>query len=89
MKSWFKGQLNVYATIYFDRNISENKDGWKNEGSYWSCVTNGEFHYNWVFETTKVFILFKEYKKAPWTTKFISLWSFISGSLKMVCFQKP
>ena len=25
-------------------NISENKDGKKNEGSYLSCVTNGEFY---------------------------------------------
>ena len=32
--------------MYFDRNISKNKDGKKNEGSYWSCVTNGEFHFN-------------------------------------------
>ena len=29
----------------FDKNISENKDGKKNEGSYLSCVTNGEFHF--------------------------------------------
>ena len=32
--------------MYFDRNISENKDGKKNEGSYLSCVTNGEFYYS-------------------------------------------
>ena len=29
----------------FDWNISENKDGKKIEGSYWSCVTNSEFHF--------------------------------------------
>ena len=44
--------------MYFDRNISENKDGKKNEGSYLSCVANGEFyfkpsHYNTVQETEK------------------------------------
>ena len=32
--------------MYFDTNISENKDGKKNEGSYLSCVTNGEFYFN-------------------------------------------
>ena len=32
--------------MYFDTNISENKDGKKNEGSYLSCVTNGEFNFN-------------------------------------------
>ena len=32
--------------MYFDRNISENKDGKKNEGSYLSCVTNGEFYFS-------------------------------------------
>ena len=31
--------------MYSDRNISENKVGNKNEGSYWSCVTNGEFYF--------------------------------------------
>jgi hypothetical protein len=31
--------------MYFDRNISENKNDKKIEGSYWSCVTNGEFHF--------------------------------------------
>ena len=31
--------------MYFDRNISENKFGKKNEGSYLSCVTNGEFYF--------------------------------------------
>ena len=31
--------------MYFDRNISENKYGKKNEGSYLSCVTNGEFYF--------------------------------------------
>ena len=29
----------------FDRNISENKDGKKNEGSYLPCVTNNEFYF--------------------------------------------
>ena len=42
LKSEFKGQivskfdlglLNAYNSMYFDRNISENKDGKKNEGS--------------------------------------------------------
>ena len=32
--------------MYFDSNISENKDGKKSEGSYLSCVTNGEFYFN-------------------------------------------
>ena len=54
LKSEFKGQivskfdlglLNAYNPMYFDRNISENKDGKKIEGSYWSCVTYSEFHY--------------------------------------------
>ena len=31
--------------MYFDRNISENKDGKKNEGSYLSCVMNVEFYF--------------------------------------------
>ena len=31
--------------MYFDRNISENEDGKKNEGSYLPCVTNGEFYF--------------------------------------------
>ena len=31
--------------MYFDRNISENKYGKKNEGSYLSCVKNGEFYF--------------------------------------------
>ena len=52
LTSEFKGQivskldlglLNAYNPMHFDRNISENKDGKKNEGSYLSiCVTNGE-----------------------------------------------
>ena len=33
--------------MYFGRNISENEDGKKNEGSYLSCVTNGEFYFSW------------------------------------------
>ena len=32
--------------MYFDSNISENKYGKKNEGSYLSCVTNGEFYFS-------------------------------------------
>ena len=32
--------------MYFDRNMSENKDGKKkNEGHYLSCVRNGEFYF--------------------------------------------
>ena len=31
--------------MYFDRNISESKDGKKNEDRYLSCVTNGEFYF--------------------------------------------
>ena len=30
--------------MYFDRNISENMYGKNNEGSYLSCVTNGELN---------------------------------------------
>ena len=30
--------------MYFDRNISENKDGKKKGVSYLSCVANGEFY---------------------------------------------
>ena len=56
LKSEFKGQivskfdqglLNAYNPMYFDWNISENEDGKKNEGSYLSCVTNGEFYFSW------------------------------------------
>ena len=32
----------------FDRDIIENKDGKKIEDSYWSCVTNSEFHFTYV-----------------------------------------
>ena len=32
--------------MYFDTNISENKNGKKIEGSYWSGVTNDEFYVN-------------------------------------------
>ena len=39
------GLLNAYNPMYFDRNISQNKDGKKNEGSYLSCVRNGEFYF--------------------------------------------
>ena len=39
------GLFNAYNPMYFDRNISENKDGKENEGSYLSCVTNGEFYF--------------------------------------------
>ena len=55
VKSEFKGQivskfdlglLNAYKPMYFDRNICENKDGKTNKGSYWSCVTNSEFHFS-------------------------------------------
>ena len=31
--------------MYFDTNISENKDGKKNEDSYLPCVTNREFYF--------------------------------------------
>ena len=37
--------LYAYNPMYFDRNISENKDGKKKEGSYLSCVTNDEFYF--------------------------------------------
>ena len=37
------GLLNARNTIYFDRNITENKEWQKNEGSHLSCVTNCEF----------------------------------------------
>ena len=30
--------------MYFDRNISENKDGKKKEGSFMSCVTKSELY---------------------------------------------
>ena len=37
--------------MYFDRNIIENKDGKKSEGSYLSCVMNGEFYFSkYVFQ---------------------------------------
>ena len=36
----------MQTTNVFDRNISENKDGKKNEGSYLCCVTNGEFYFS-------------------------------------------
>ena len=39
------GLLNAYNPMYFDRNISENKNSKINEGSYLSCVTNGEFYF--------------------------------------------
>ena len=39
------GLLNAYKPMYFTRKISENKDGKKSEGSYLSCVTNGEFYF--------------------------------------------
>ena len=32
-----------YNPMYFDTNISENKNGKKNEGSYLSFVINGFF----------------------------------------------
>ena len=32
--------------IEISRNISENKDGKKSDGSYLSCVKNGEFYFN-------------------------------------------
>ena len=32
--------------MYFDRNISENKEGKTNEGSYLSCVMNSEFYFS-------------------------------------------
>ena len=32
--------------MYFDRNISENKQGKQNENSYLSCVRNGEFYFD-------------------------------------------
>ena len=35
----------MHTFMYFYRNIGENKDGKKNEGSYLSCVTNGEFYF--------------------------------------------
>ena len=37
--------------MYFYRNIIENKDGKKSEGSYLSCVRNGEFYFSldWSF----------------------------------------
>ena len=35
------GLLHTYNPMYFDRNISENKDDKKNEGSFLSFVTNG------------------------------------------------
>ena len=38
------GLLNAYNPMYYDRNISENKDGKKSEGSCLFCVTNGEFY---------------------------------------------
>ena len=40
------GLLNAYNPMYFNRNISESKDGNKSEWSYLSCVTNGEFHFS-------------------------------------------
>ena len=40
------GLLNAYNPMYYDRNISENKDGKKSQGSYLSCVTNGEFYFS-------------------------------------------
>ena len=55
LKSEFKGQivskfdlglLNAYNPMYFDRNISENKDGKITEVSYLSCVRNGEFYFS-------------------------------------------
>ena len=60
IKSGFKGQivtkfdlglLNSYNIMYFYRNIIENKDGKKSEGSYLSCVRNGEFYFSldWSF----------------------------------------
>ena len=39
--------------MHFDRNISENKNGKKNEGSYLSCVTNGEFYFSIVLQKIK------------------------------------
>ena len=43
--------------MYFERNISENKDGKKNEGSYLSCVRNGEFYFN----ASAVLCVYKKY----------------------------
>ena len=42
------GQLKAYKTMYFARNISENKDGKKMRAVIRSCVKNGEFHFNQV-----------------------------------------
>ena len=39
--------------MYFDRNISENKDGKKIEGSYLSCVSNSEFYFRDADEVSK------------------------------------
>ena len=38
--------LYAYNPMYFDRNISENKVGKKNEGSYLSCVMNCELYFS-------------------------------------------
>ena len=55
VKREFKGQivwkfdlglLNADNLMYFDINISEDKDGKKIEGSFLSCVTKGEFYFN-------------------------------------------
>ena len=43
------GLLIAYNLIYFDRNISENKDGKKNEGSYLSFVTNSLIYFKAIF----------------------------------------
>ena len=50
VKSWTSkfdiGLLNAYNPLYFDRNISENKDCKKEKGSYLSGVTNGELYFS-------------------------------------------
>ena len=52
--------------MYFDRNISEYKYGKKSEGSYLSCVTNGEFYFN-----RKLKISFKNRFSAPYDLNLI------------------
>ena len=37
--------MHTILDMYFDRNNSENRAGKKNEGSYLSCVTNGELYF--------------------------------------------
>ena len=83
--------MHTINPMYFDRNISENKDGKKMRAVHnLSCVTNGEFHFNIInfnanqIESTYIRNLHIFMKRKSYNPNFSNCGSILHSSLLSV-----